>query len=223
MRHADRPGPTSLLLGLELAFGVALLGAATVAGLVFVHRPGLNRLDAFAYNALPPDQGSHVLHDIALLGSLEALVIGIGIAIATSIWRDLARTAACAVGPLVAVLITEQVAKPFVGRPAYLGGYSYPSGTVTAAAALATVFVLASPRLFRPLAVVLGLGAIAAVSAAVIAMRWHFATDTFGGACVGTGSVFTLDALFHLPGNLRTQLRESRARSASEGHFLQRV
>jgi membrane-associated phospholipid phosphatase len=212
------------LLGLELALGIALLGGATLAGIAFVHRPNENRLDAFGFNALPADPNSHVFHEIALLGSLPALIIGIVLAIALSIWRDRARTAACAIGPIVAVLITEQVAKPLVGRTVTTaGGYSYPSGTVTAAAALATVVMLASPTLFRPLAAVLGAGVIAVVSAAVIAMRWHFPTDALGGACVGTGSVFTLDALFHIPALWRASVRERRTqlqRSLAPKHLL---
>lgn len=225
MSRAPRRGPTSLSLGLELAFGVTLLAGATVAGLVFVRHPWPNRLDSLGFKALAADPNSHLWHTIALLGTVPAMVIGIAVAIAASIWRDLWRTAACAVGPLTAVLITEHIAKPLVGRHVYAtAGYSYPSGTVTAVAALAAVLLLASPPIFRPLMFVVGAGAIAAVSAAVVAMRWHYPTDALGGACVGVGSVFTFDALVHLPVFWRDRFREHRALHAPvSGRFLEHV
>jgi membrane-associated phospholipid phosphatase len=213
------------VIGLELAAGIALLGAATLAGIAFVHRPWENRLDVWGYAVLPPAQNSRLFHDIAALGSLPAVVIVVVLAISISIWRDVARAIACALGPLSAVLITEHVAKPLVGRHALLGGYSYPSGTVTAVAALAVVVLLASPRLLRPLAALVGIGATAAVSAAVIAMRWHYATDALGGAYVGSGAVFTLDALFHLPALWRSS-RAAATPRRSRGelpHLLERV
>lgn len=211
MPSTPRRRASAAVLGFELAAGIALLGAAAVGGFAFVQRPGQNRFDVWAYQLLPAHESSPLLHHIAEIGSLPALLIVIAVAIAASFWRDLARAAACALGPVVAVLLTEHIAKPLVARHAELGGFSYPSGTVTAAAAIAVVVLLASPRLLRPLAMVLGVAAIGAVSAAVIAMRWHYATDAAGGACVGMGSVFTLDALFHLPGYWRASMQARRA------------
>jgi len=201
-------------LGLELALGLALLGAAAVAGFAFVHRPWPNRLDVAGFAAFPAAPTSRRWHDIADIGTLPVLVAGIALSIVLSIWRDRARALACLVGPIAAVLVTERIAKPLVGRHVTpFGGFSYPSGTVTATAALITVATLASPRVLRPLVGVAGLGVIAAVSAAVIAMRWHFPTDALGGACIGVGSVLFLDALFHLPARL-----EQPKRSAAGGH-----
>ncbi len=228
MSRASRRGPSALLLGLELALGLGLLGGAALAGIAFVHRPWLNRLDVFAFNALPPNENSHLLHQIAALGSLPALLIGIGIAITASIWRDLPRAAACAIGPIVAVLITEQIAKPLVGRPAALGGYSYPSGTVTAVAALAAVVFLASPMLLRPLAALRRAG------------RNRDRLRGRGSRCAGAPRdrcprrravcrdrrrIFTFDALFHIPALVTAdrEAREAAARRPEEGHFLERV
>ena len=86
-----------------------------------------------------------------------------------------------------------------VGREMGAGSFTYPSGTVTAVAALAVAAFLASPRLLRPLATIAGALAIAGVGWAVLVLRWHYPTDVLGGICVGGGAVFVIDSLAHLP------------------------
>jgi membrane-associated phospholipid phosphatase len=184
----------------EFALGVALLGLAAIAGYALIRRPWTNRLDAAGFAALPANPNDLLYHRIADIGSLPVLIGGIALAIVLSIWRDWPRAVACVLGPLAAVVTTEHIAKPLVGRHLVaFGGDSYPSGTVTAAAALVTVITLAAPVLLRPLVGLAGLAIIGAVSVAVIGMRWHFPSDAIGGACVGVGAVLTLDALVHLP------------------------
>ena len=123
-----------------------------------------------------------------------------------------------AIGPVAAVLVTEHIAKPYVGRHlSTLGGDSYPSGTVTAAAALVTVITLAVPVVLRPVVGLGALGVIGAVGIAVVGMRWHYPTDAFGGACVGVGAVLALDAIVHIPRCWRAQhvLQEDRPQRTS--------
>ena len=194
-----RPPSPSVVIGEGLA-GIALLGGAAIAGYALIQRPWANRIDAAGFTAFPEDQRSLLYHRIADVGSLPFLLGGIALAIVLSIWRDWPRAAACLIGPIAAVVTTEQVAKPLVGRHLVVhGGNSYPSGTVTAAAALVTVVALASPLLLRPIVALGGVGIIGAVGIAVVGMRWHFPTDAIGGACVGIGAVLTLDAVAHLP------------------------
>lgn len=182
----------------ELGAGLVLLAAAGVTGVVLVHRPWPNRLDAAGFAALPAAPGSVPWHDVAAIGSLPVLLAGIGLCVLATLWRDRARALACVLGPGAAVVVTERVAKPLVGRHlGVLGGNSYPSGTVTAAAALACVVVLVTPRRARPLAAAFGIAAVAATGAAVVAMRWHFPTDALGGALVGAGAVLVVDAVLH--------------------------
>ena len=194
--------PTAATVLFELSAGIGLLTVATLGGLLLIRRPWTNRLDLEGFDHLARNSASPLYADVAKLGSLPVLLAGIAIAIVLSIWRDWIRAAACLIGPFVAVELTERVGKPYVGRPAIIGaaGNSYPSGTVTAAAALVTVATLAVPLVLRPAVGLAGAGVIAAVGVAVIGMRWHFPTDVIGGACVGVGAVLTLDALFHLPG-----------------------
>ena len=197
----------------EMVAAVLLLASAAVAGALFARRPWPNRLDVVGYHALPANPDSPLYHHIAEVGSLPVLLIGIAVAICLSIWRDLPRAIACAIGPVAAVLLTEQIAKPLTHRQVTLyGGYSYPSGTVTAAAALMTVFVLASPKLLRPFVGLAGSAVVVAVCAAVVAMRWHYPTDAIGGILVGVGAVLFLDAVLHLPGGIRRDLELRRTR-----------
>jgi membrane-associated phospholipid phosphatase len=92
------------------------------------------------------------------------------------------------------VLIVQTVAKPLVGRQLE-GTLSYPSGTVTVAAALAAATVVVVPRYAKPIVTVLGGVIVAAVCAAVVVLRWHYPTDAFGGVCVGAGLVFAVDGI----------------------------
>lgn len=192
-------------LVLELTAALGLLVAAAVAGLLLVHRPWPNRLDVWGFSLVPEDLGSRAYHDVADLGSAPVFAAGILVLATASWWRDRARALAAVLGPALAVVVTERIAKPLVGRHAVLGGNSYPSGTVTAVAALAVLVVLVAPRLLRPLAALFSAVALLAVCVAVVGMRWHYPTDTLGGICIGAGSVLLVDALAHLPGTLRSR------------------
>ena len=110
----------------------------------------------------------------------------------------------------VAVGLCEVLIKPLVHRT-YIGQVVYPSGhtaTVFALAATITVLLLASPRpamarpamtrpamtrpaMARPLRVlILSVAYLAAVAVVVgvIAVRFHYFSDTVAGAAVGTGT-----------------------------------
>jgi membrane-associated phospholipid phosphatase len=100
----------------------------------------------------------------------------------------------------VAVGLCEVLIKPLVHRT-YIGQVVYPSGhtaTVFALAATMTVLLLASPRsamarpaMARPLRVlILAVAYLAAVAVVVgvIAVRFHYFSDTVAGAAVGTGT-----------------------------------
>ncbi len=82
--------------------------------------------------------------------------------------------------------------KPAVGRT--LGGsLTYPSGSTAGAAALGVAVVLATPARFRVVAAsVVGLYALG-MTAAVVALRWHFPTDAVAGLAWGVGIVLVAD------------------------------
>jgi membrane-associated phospholipid phosphatase len=203
---------TGLGTAVELAAGAVVLSIAALAGLAFVHRPWPNRLDVWGYRAFPADSGSHWARDFATLGSLRALIIGVVAVFLVGVLRDWVRAVACAVAPVVAVLIVQDLAKPLVGRHLGLtGGSSYPSGTVAAVAALATAALLVTPRLVRPLAALAGTVAVIGTCAAVIVLRWHYPTDALGGVAVGVGAVLVMDATFHLPWAVASAFRSRRS------------
>jgi len=181
----------------ELLVGCVLLGVATLAGLVFVHRPWPNRVDAIGFRLLPADLSSRWAADIAHLGSLTMLIVGVALlCVVAALSRNWMRALSCLIAPIAAVLIVQSVAKPLVGR--HFEGtlaLSYPSGTVTAVAALAAAAFLVVPRFAKPLMAVVGGIAVLAVCAAVVVLRWHYPTDALGGVCVGAGAVFAVDGL----------------------------
>lgn len=180
--------------------GVATLALAATAGLVFVHRPWPNRLDVWGYAVLPAEAGARWAHDLVRVGSLTALIVGAAVVLVIGVFRDWVRAVACAIAPVLAVLIVQDLAKPLVGRHLGItGAASYPSGTVAAAAALMTAVTLVVPPLVRPLVAVAGAAITVGVCAAVIVLRWHFPTDALGGVAVGLGAVLTVDALFRAP------------------------
>ena len=108
----------------------------------------------------------------------------------------------------VAVGLCEVLIKPLVHRT-YIGQVVYPSGhtaTVFALAATITVLLLASPRpasprpaMARPLRVLILTAAYlaaVAVIVGVIAVRFHYFSDTVAGAAVGTGTACGLALVF---------------------------
>jgi membrane-associated phospholipid phosphatase len=197
-----RRGPAAVShawTAIELMFGVALLGAAALAGLLLAKRPGPNRVDAAGYFYVPSDPSSHLANELVKIGSLPVLLVGIGVIFAVTIFRDWVRAFACAAAPIVAVEVVEHIAKPMVGREIGAGSFTYPSGTVAAVAALAAAVLIVSPRLLRPLSALAGALVVAGVGAAVLVLRWHYPTDVLGGVWVGSGAVFFIDALAHLP------------------------
>ena len=162
-----------------MLLGCFLLGAATLAGLVFVHRPWPNRVDAIGLRLLPADLSSRWAADVAHLGSLTVLIAGSAVlCVVAAISRNRMRALSCLIAPIAAVLIVQSVAKPLVGRHFEgTSALSYPSGTVAAVAALAAAAFLVVPRFAKPLVAVAGGAVVVAVCAAVVVLRWHYPTD----------------------------------------------
>ena len=105
----------------------------------------------------------------------------------------------------VTAVITDWLLKPLVHRT-YIGQVVYPSGhtaTISALAATVTVLLLASPRPaaagpLRVLILAVACLAVAAVVIGVIAVRFHYFTDTVAGAAVGIGTVCGLALVLDL-------------------------
>jgi len=201
-RASPHPSPTpgALIAGVELVVGFVLLTGATLAGFALVHRPWANRFDRFGYKLLPQNLHAHWAVDITRLGSPPVVVLGMcGLALLAWLSRDRIAAISCLVAPISAVLIVELVAKPLVDRHVQgTSALSYPSGTVTAIAALATAAVVAAPVVAKGAVAVLAGLVVFLACVAVIVLRWHFPTDAMGGAAVGIGAVLALDGLLRL-------------------------
>jgi membrane-associated phospholipid phosphatase len=101
-------------------------------------------------------------------------------------------------GTFTAVMISEVLLKPLIGRLRY-GHLTFPSGHTTAMAAMATAITILLIGARRPLGVALrlcaGLAAIVvavSVATALVAQHVHYATDTVAGCCVAVVVVLTL-------------------------------
>ena len=105
----------------------------------------------------------------------------------------------------VAVGLCEVLVKPLVHRT-YIGQVVYPSGHTAAIVALAaTVTVLllaplrpAMPSSLRTLILAVAYLTALAVVVGVIAVRFHYFTDTVAGAAVGVGTVCGLALILDL-------------------------
>ena len=199
--------PVSLSAGV----GVFMLVLAALAGLLIAHHPAGDLIDAWGLALLPARPDSITYHDVAELASVPALVVGIVATALITVRSDPRRAAACVVGPLFAILVTEHVVKPLVARQLVMGNDSYPSGTITAVAAVAVAVVLVTRRPGRPIVAVVAAGMVAAICIAVVGMRWHYPTDALGGVCIGAGSMLVVDAALQLPSRIRAGRKQARA------------
>lgn len=101
-------------------------------------------------------------------------------------------------GTLSAVVITEVLLKPLIGRLRY-GHLTFPSGHTTAVTAIAIAMLILLIGAQRPrsaaLRLMAGLATVAvaaSVAIALIAQHIHYATDTIAGCCVALVTVPSL-------------------------------
>lgn len=215
-RRPDRDSTASH----ELVVGGVLVALVAVGGLYFWLRPSPVFVDGWL-SFLPGLAKGTWFTGITVLRFPVVVVAGSAVAAASTFRRDRPRACACLLGPIVALATCELVAKPLVGRK--LGGmFSYPSGSVVGAAALAAVVVLAVPRRWRPVATTLAALYALWMALAVVAMQWHLPTDVAAGMLYGVGVVLVVDGstwkVVTLLGWRRRRVTErSSARSAARG------
>jgi membrane-associated phospholipid phosphatase len=178
--------------GIELATALVLVFGVVVAGLYFSARPGPTVLDRWAFAAIPAVHHSGLLLAVTRLGSPFVVMAAAAAGFLATIRRNRPRAVALAVGPLLAVTVCDWVLKPVVDRT-FADVVSFPSGTVTAVAALAAVALLATPDPWRSGVAALGGTVTVLAVLSVVALRWHYPTDALAGAAVGVGVVLVSD------------------------------
>jgi membrane-associated phospholipid phosphatase len=202
---------------MEASIGFACLVGAVALGVFLAHHRGQNSLDAWAFARIPYWKHGQLPTTLVKLGSVPALVIGLGVVVFVSGTRDTVRTISCIVGPIVAVVIADEILKPLVARYIAIDESTYPSGTVTVIASVATALVLVTGSRWRVAIAVGSAITVVAVAFSVLVLRWHFLTDVVGGAAVGSGAVLLIDglAMIAVPGPVPVPLDES---DPEDGH-----
>jgi membrane-associated phospholipid phosphatase len=196
-------GPRPLLAAGARPTAVAVVAACAVAtavlGVWFRHQSRPGALDRAAFDWLLRHREVHrsVLIFLAWLGTQTPVIIAVSALTLACLARRRWRGAVlAAVAVTVASGLTELVLKPLVDRT-YHGFLSFPSGRATGAFSIAAVcaVLLLGPAWRRRRAaarLILVAGAVAvacAVADAAVILRYHYLTDTIGGAAVGTGTV----------------------------------
>ena len=190
----------------------------TVIGVLVAHQHvpvGIDHaIDVPIYTKLGPHHG--VLLRIVELGSPGPVIVLTIVIVAGCLLAG--RLNGAILGAFAAPIadgLDELVLKPLFHR-ADLGFLSYPSGHTTAVFALgSTVTVLlavpaagaARPRMRRAAVPVAAAVIGCMVAAGLIALRWHYFSDTVGGAAVAIGTVCFLALLLDLPATRRLLAR----------------
>jgi membrane-associated phospholipid phosphatase len=139
------------------------------------------------------------------------VVAGAAVIAATIVRCDRFRALACLLGPPLALLTGEEVAKPLVGR-SIDGVLSYPSGSTVGAAALAMAAVLAATARWRVATAVVAAAYAVWMALAVVALLWHYPTDALAGLAYGAGVVLVVDGAARVVADRRRALRPGRGR-----------
>jgi undecaprenyl-diphosphatase len=233
--EGTRSGRPLLAASARPRAGVLLAGCAAlvaVLGVLFAHRSTADRFDHAVDSALITGFASHQGLGLWLASpgtTTPAIVLSVAIVVACLITGRL-RGAALAVAAVpVAVGLCEVLVKPLVHRT-YFGQVAYPSGhtaTVFALAATVTVLLLAPPRPAVPRwlrILILAVAYLAAVTVVVgvIAVRFHYFTDTVAGAAVGIGTVCGLALILDLiPAVRLSRISRRSAATRSRGTAVQ--
>jgi membrane-associated phospholipid phosphatase len=203
LRAASRRWAAALLAG--------CVTLVAVLGVLFAGHSSADPLDNAIDSPIVDWLGPHVGLLLWLAGpgtTVPAVVVSVAIVAGCLVAGRLNGAVLGAVAAPIAVALAEGLLKPLVNRT-FSGQFSYPSGhstTVFSLVATLTVLLVAGPRprtvrwrvlsrLIPAVACLLGLG----VATAVIALRYHYFTDTLAGAAVGIGTVCALALILDLP------------------------
>lgn len=158
-----------------------------------------------------------------LAGTIPASVLVV-LLLGLALWTHSPRGAVLAAIASATSAITELVLKPLIHRT-YAGLNSFPSGRSTTIFALAFVVLILMLNPQRPehrwrtrqLVVALAFLVAGVVSAAVVAAKYHYATDTVAGASVALATVMGLALGIDAVADRRIRQRSSGVKPSRDG------
>ena len=203
---AAEPHAYRLLLPVHLrraAVVVILLATLVLAilALRYAHQEAAGRLDRtldiYIRTRLRQEQSlTEAL--ISLADPPQAAILVVALAGAAAFARRWSGMMLLLGGTPTAIMISEVILKPLVGRLRY-GHLTFPSGHATAMAAIATATAILLIGAQWPRSVALRLCAslaamvvAASVAIALVAQHVHYATDTVAGCCVAVVTMLTM-------------------------------
>lgn len=186
--------------GWLLALGTVLLACVLVLGAHLESVRGPVRTDSLVAGELVRDPNTSSLKEVAKVGSELPVLAAVIILMAwAASRRDWPAVVVAFMGPAGALFLTEYVLKPLVDRENAKGHLAYPSGHAAITAALATVALLFLYRYFGTRMALLwspyAIAVVGAMAFAVVALGWHYITDSVGGVGLGVGVVFGVAAI----------------------------
>ena len=183
---------TALCATVVIGLGLAVAGSHAAFG-------GSQEMRTYIWfipvDGLPIDEikAHPVARMLVILG--EPFVFGASIVILTALAllnKDRRLAFISTAGPISAEILTEVIAKPWVGREAGIY-YAYPSGHVTAVASIMAVFALLLRRSFNQRTALIAAPFIAAYTASslagVIILNMHDLIDAVGGLAMAIGVI----------------------------------
>ena len=202
-RWAGRPllgtGPERRWAAIVLAWCAVVV---VVLGVMFAHQTRADGFDHLVDEPIVSGLGPH--H--ALLGWMEypgtqvpAVVLSLALALACLRGRRLNGAILALAAVFAATRIDDWLLKPLFHRT-YLGALVYPSGHTSSMVAItatyALLFVIPPQQAWTRALRLAGFAVLLAVTGStalgVIGLRWHYFTDTVGGAAVAIGTVCAL-------------------------------
>jgi membrane-associated phospholipid phosphatase len=194
---------------LALSFG----GCALMLWLALDLSPHAVRLDTSLYSELRAANGSATASALVRLCNPTPFVYLAAVPVVIALARRRLSLALGAAMIVAGAIVTAELLKSKLGvsHPTASGygsyvRHSWPSGTVTAATALACSLALVAPARLRPAAGLLGAAFAAAVVGSVLRLGWHYPSDTAGGVLVALAwAALTVAILFGCrPGQVDT-------------------
>jgi membrane-associated phospholipid phosphatase len=200
------PGQSALMAAMLVIVGAS---AVTLLGRRYAHQAAGGRLDVAVDLRVAAGLSEHqrFLRRVVDLGSPTGVVVLASVLLLVALllrsWRGVLLVA---LGIPVATMVTEWLLKPHFHRT-HGGGLAFPSGHTTGAFAVAvTLAVLLVgrpaariPWQLRLLLAAAGLAVASGVAVSLVALGYHYATDTVGGAGVALtvvlGTALLIDRL----------------------------